>query len=111
MFGEEKNRFRSAACADSYLSELQHALDNSGRDFLRAGEIDDVVRSVNRGGNEQEKRLRAVRAVNVALAGGDADATADALSDPALGLSVHRFAGWLYHGELGYVRDGSGAGT
>ncbi len=51
-------------------------------------------------------------AVNAALSGGDARRTAEALSNPALGLGdegVFPSAASLYHSELRYVRDGSGA--
>ncbi len=52
----------------------------------------------------------AVRQVNVCLSGGDASATARALSAPSLRLGkIHPEAATLYHSELGYVRDGSGA--
>ncbi len=63
------------------------------------------------GGNEQEHRLSAVRAVNAALSGVDPAETASALALPALALGqIHPEAAELYHSELRYVRDGSGAG-
>ncbi len=103
----------SADLISSYLSELQEALESCGEEgFLRFREIQAVVQTVNKGGDEQERRLRAVRAVNAALSGaGGAEETAAALADPALALGQIYFeAAHLYHSELRYVRDESGAG-